>query len=149
MARNDQITRQWHLLRQLEASSGLSLTQLVDHLPDDYQKNPRTVRRDLEALEAVVGFYRSPNTVTGAVAAGARPSRVYIKFDADVLHARVRVVFEPAVSATRTRVAGHAESYGAKRRPTRENDRVICLAASGLSAYPRGGRRHSRSLSEK
>lgn len=55
MPRNDQITRQWHLLRQLEGSQGRSLQQLVDNLPDDYPKNARTVRRDLEALEAV-GF---------------------------------------------------------------------------------------------
>src|SRR5688572_22856502 len=55
MPRNDQITRQWHLLRQLEGSSGRSLQELVDNVPDDYPKNARTVRRDLEALEAV-GF---------------------------------------------------------------------------------------------
>jgi predicted DNA-binding transcriptional regulator YafY len=55
MPRNDQITRQWHLLRQLEGSPGRSLQELVDDVPDDYPKNARTVRRDLEALEAV-GF---------------------------------------------------------------------------------------------
>src|SRR5918992_4702702 len=55
MPRNDQITRQWHLLRRLEGSNGLSLSQLGDSIPDDYSKNARTVRRDLEALEAV-GF---------------------------------------------------------------------------------------------
>ncbi|HZD41767.1 MAG TPA: WYL domain-containing protein [Terriglobales bacterium] len=55
MSRNDQITRQWHLLRQLEGSSGRSLQELVENVHDDYPKNPRTVRRDLEALEAV-GF---------------------------------------------------------------------------------------------
>jgi len=55
MPRNDQITRQWHLLRQLEGSLGRSLQELVDNVPDDYPKNARTVRRDLEALEAV-GF---------------------------------------------------------------------------------------------
>jgi len=55
MPRNDQITRQWHLLRQLEGSPGRSLQELVDNVPDDYPKNARTVRRDLEALEAV-GF---------------------------------------------------------------------------------------------
>jgi predicted DNA-binding transcriptional regulator YafY len=52
MPRNDQITRQWHLLRQLEGSLGRSLEELVDNVPDDYPKNARTVRRDLEALEA-------------------------------------------------------------------------------------------------
>jgi len=55
MPRNDQITRQWHLLRQLEDSLGRNLQELVDNVPDDYPKNARTVRRDLEALEAV-GF---------------------------------------------------------------------------------------------
>ncbi len=55
MPRNDQITRQWYLLRQLEGSLGRSLQELVDNVPDDYPKNARTVRRDLEALEAV-GF---------------------------------------------------------------------------------------------
>jgi predicted DNA-binding transcriptional regulator YafY len=55
MPRNDQITRQWHLLRRLEGSNGLTLEALVQSVPDDYPKNTRTVRRDLEALEAV-GF---------------------------------------------------------------------------------------------
>jgi len=55
MPRNDQISRQWYLLRQLEGSPGRSLQELVDHVPDDYPRNARTVRRDLDALEAV-GF---------------------------------------------------------------------------------------------
>ncbi len=55
MPRNDQITRQWHLLRRLENTRGLTLSELVEAVPDDYPKNDRTVRRDLEALEAV-GF---------------------------------------------------------------------------------------------
>jgi predicted DNA-binding transcriptional regulator YafY len=55
MPRNDQITRQWHLLRRLENSHGLTLAELVESVPDDYPKNARTVRRDLEALESV-GF---------------------------------------------------------------------------------------------
>ncbi len=55
MPRNDQITRQWNLLRQLDGPQGRSLQELVDNVPDDYPKNARTVRRDLEALEAV-GF---------------------------------------------------------------------------------------------
>jgi predicted DNA-binding transcriptional regulator YafY len=53
--RNDQITRQWHLLRRLEGSIGLTLPQLVESLPEDFPKNSRTVRRDLEALQSV-GF---------------------------------------------------------------------------------------------
>lgn len=55
MPRNDQVSRQWYLLRKLEASRGATLQQLVDSLPDDFPKNPRTIRRDLEALE-YVGF---------------------------------------------------------------------------------------------
>ncbi len=55
MPRNDQITRQWHLLRQLEVSNGLTLQQLVEAVPEDFPRNARTVRRDLEALEAA-GF---------------------------------------------------------------------------------------------
>jgi hypothetical protein len=55
MPRNDRVARQWHLLRRLEASNGLSLNQLVRSVPDGYPRNARTVRRDLEAL-AGVGF---------------------------------------------------------------------------------------------
>ena len=55
MPRHDQVTRQWYLLRKLESSRGATLQELVDFLPDDYPKNPRTIRRDLEALESV-GF---------------------------------------------------------------------------------------------
>lgn len=51
MPRNDQVTRQWHLLRLLESSRGLTLDEIVDRLPADYPRHPRTVRRDLEALE--------------------------------------------------------------------------------------------------
>jgi predicted DNA-binding transcriptional regulator YafY len=39
----------------LENAPGRSLQELVDNLADDYPKNARTVRRDLEALEAL-GF---------------------------------------------------------------------------------------------
>ncbi|MGH7831948.1 MAG: helix-turn-helix transcriptional regulator, partial [Candidatus Binatia bacterium] len=55
MPRNDQVTRQWHLLRRLDSSRGATLQELVESIPDDYPKNARTVRRDIEALEAV-GF---------------------------------------------------------------------------------------------
>src|SRR5262245_10737905 len=52
MPRNDQVTRQWHLLRLLESSRGLTLDEMVGRLPADYPRHARTVRRDLEALEA-------------------------------------------------------------------------------------------------
>ena len=58
MPRNDQVTRQWHLLRHLEATAhGATLQALADALPADFPKHLRTVRRDLEALEAA-GFPR-------------------------------------------------------------------------------------------
>lgn len=53
MPRNDQVTRQWYLLQQLSAArNGLTLAQLVKAIPEDLQCHARTVRRDLEALEA-------------------------------------------------------------------------------------------------
>lgn len=64
MPRNDQVTRQWHLLRRLEGSRGETLQELVDSLPDDFPKNSRTIRRDLEALEAV-GFPLVTDQVNG------------------------------------------------------------------------------------
>jgi len=45
MPRNDQFTRQWHLLRQLEGSQGRSLQDLVDNVPEDYPKNASRVAR--------------------------------------------------------------------------------------------------------
>lgn len=55
MPRNDQVTRQWHLLRRLESPRGVTLQELVNSTPPDFPKNPRTIRRDLEALESA-GF---------------------------------------------------------------------------------------------
>jgi predicted DNA-binding transcriptional regulator YafY len=52
MGRNDQVIRQWSILRRLESSRGASLQELADSLPDDFRKHLRTIRRDLEALEA-------------------------------------------------------------------------------------------------
>ncbi len=53
MPRNDQVTRQWHLLQRLGAArNGLTLAQLVEGIPADLTRHPRTVRRDLAALEA-------------------------------------------------------------------------------------------------
>ena len=53
MPRNDQVTRQWHLLRLLESPRGVTLDEIVNSLPADYPRHGRTVRRDLEALESV------------------------------------------------------------------------------------------------
>ena len=53
MPRNDQVTRQWHLLRLLESSRGVTLDEIVDRLPADYPRHGRTIRRDLEALETI------------------------------------------------------------------------------------------------
>ncbi len=58
------MSRQWHLLRRLEASAGSTLEQLANGLPPDLQKHPRTLRRDLEALETV-GFPLVTESVDG------------------------------------------------------------------------------------
>jgi predicted DNA-binding transcriptional regulator YafY len=51
MPRNDQLARQWHILRRLEGRRGVTLQELAAGLPDDFPKHLRTLRRDLEALE--------------------------------------------------------------------------------------------------
>lgn len=55
MSRNAQAIRQLSLLRQLETTRGATLQDLANSLPDDSPKHLRTIRRDLEALEAA-GF---------------------------------------------------------------------------------------------
>jgi len=57
MARNEQVTRQWLLLRKLESSRGATLNELANSLPTEYTCHPRTVRRDLEALETCFPIY--------------------------------------------------------------------------------------------
>lgn len=52
MPRNAQVVRQWFLLERLERSKGATLDELVESLPPDSSRHARTVRRDLEALEA-------------------------------------------------------------------------------------------------
>ena len=52
MSRNDQVTRQWLLLKKLESPRGATLQELAASLPEDYARHPRTIRRDLQALEA-------------------------------------------------------------------------------------------------
>lgn len=52
MPRNDQATRQWTLLKKLENSRGATLHELAAALSEDSVRHPRTIRRDLEALEA-------------------------------------------------------------------------------------------------
>lgn len=67
MPRNDQVTRQWHVLQRLEgAKRGLTLNELLSGLPSDLIKHPRTIRRDLEALEAA-HFPLLSERVDGAV----------------------------------------------------------------------------------
>jgi predicted DNA-binding transcriptional regulator YafY len=53
MSRNDQATRHVLLLRKLESPHGATLQELAAALPEDYSPHTRTIRRDLEALEAV------------------------------------------------------------------------------------------------
>ncbi|HEU4683281.1 MAG TPA: WYL domain-containing protein [Nitrospira sp.] len=66
MPRNDQVTRQWHLLRLLESARGVTLDEIVERLPADYPRHARTVRRDLEAIEAA-GFPLLNERVDGRV----------------------------------------------------------------------------------
>ena len=66
MPRNDQVTRQWHLLRLLESPRGVTLDEIVSRLPADYPRHGRTVRRDLEALEAA-GFPLINERIDGRV----------------------------------------------------------------------------------
>ena|SRR6266581_5112768 len=51
MSRDDQVTRQWLLLKKLESARGATLQELAAALPEDFSRHPRTIRRDLEALE--------------------------------------------------------------------------------------------------
>lgn len=64
MARNNQVTREWHLLRRLEGSTGLTLQELADGLPGDFPRHLRTLRRDLAALEGA-GFPLVTERVSG------------------------------------------------------------------------------------
>ncbi|MBI2902159.1 MAG: WYL domain-containing transcriptional regulator [Candidatus Methylomirabilis oxyfera] len=66
MPRNDQVTRQWHILRRLENAQGATLDEIAQSLPDDFPKHLRTIRRDLAALEAA-GFPLLTERVEGRV----------------------------------------------------------------------------------
>ena len=57
MSRNDQVTRQWLLLQALEKPGGATIEELGRSLPADYACHPRTVRRDLQALEVRFPIY--------------------------------------------------------------------------------------------
>jgi len=57
MPRNDQVTRQWFLLRTLQKPGGATIEELTRSLPEDYARCSRTVRRDLQALEACFPIY--------------------------------------------------------------------------------------------
>jgi len=52
MSRNDQVIRQWFLLQKLGSERGTTLQELAAALPEDCFRHPRTIRRDLEALDA-------------------------------------------------------------------------------------------------
>ena len=65
MPRNDQVTRQWLLLKILEKPSGATIEELAHSLPADYACHARTVRRDLQALEVRFPIYS--DTVDGCV----------------------------------------------------------------------------------
>lgn len=51
MPRNDQVARQWILLKKLESPHGATLSELAAAVSEDYVRHSRTIRRDLEALE--------------------------------------------------------------------------------------------------
>ena len=54
MPRNDQAIRQLVILNKLEASRhGLTLEQLAEAIDPSATRHPRTLRRDLAAIEAV------------------------------------------------------------------------------------------------
>jgi predicted DNA-binding transcriptional regulator YafY len=57
MPRNDQVTRQWLLLKVLEKPGGATLEELAQSLPEDYACTTRTIRRDLQALEVRFPLY--------------------------------------------------------------------------------------------
>ena len=57
MPRNDQVTRQWLLLKLLEKPGGATIEELVKSLPEELACHSRTVRRDLQALEARFPLY--------------------------------------------------------------------------------------------
>lgn len=57
MSRNDQVTRQWFLLQALQKPRGATIEELTRSLPADYACCARTVRRDLQALEATFPIY--------------------------------------------------------------------------------------------
>ncbi len=63
MSRNDQVKRQWFLIAKLAGSRGATLEELLAALPQDHTCHARTVRRDLEALEAYFPLY--PERVDG------------------------------------------------------------------------------------
>jgi len=65
MSRNDQVTRQWLLLQVIEKPGGATIEELVKSLPEDYACHPRTIRRDLQALEMRFPLYTE--TVDGQV----------------------------------------------------------------------------------
>ena len=64
MPRNDQVTRQWYLLRELESGKGLTLQEMQHLLPEEIQRHQRTLRRDLETLEAA-GFPITTDRING------------------------------------------------------------------------------------
>ena len=57
MPRNDRIIRQWLLLKTLQRPRGATIEELVKSLPEELACHPRTVRRDLQALEAQFPLY--------------------------------------------------------------------------------------------
>jgi predicted DNA-binding transcriptional regulator YafY len=57
MARSDPMMRHWYLLRKIEGPQGATLSELIEAVPADYSRHPRTIRRDLESLELLFPIY--------------------------------------------------------------------------------------------
>ncbi len=57
MSRNDQVRRQWYLLKKIEKAGAATLEELVASLPPDHACHARTLRRDLDALSTDFPLY--------------------------------------------------------------------------------------------
>jgi predicted DNA-binding transcriptional regulator YafY len=57
MPRDDQISRQWFLLKALEKPGGATIDEFARSLPGEFACHTRTIRRDLQALEGRFPIY--------------------------------------------------------------------------------------------
>jgi hypothetical protein len=76
MPRNDQVTRQWHLLRKLKGSRGATLQELTESLPDDIPADFRAIRRGL--VQHFENALMNPFTLRRPVGPSRRGSRTWV-----------------------------------------------------------------------